>query len=401
MKYILTERQLKVLVEQTTKQTIPQKAYQKMIDGASGSGTNPEDIVDGINLLNTKDEFYAMNDMFKGGQLEKYKSFDQMIRGEFEYGSTLAYPMGIFGLATNEPDIKKITKKLEKLGVPFNFGPKNLYKDFTILSKSDAQLDRQKKINAAWCSVKFGLVENQLPKKIQWCGKGGYKEQMKVTDAEIWNLKKCSKNIFSTPELTNRKDGFNQIYNYYLTGVDGSTIKNELMQAECAEYYEFDGINKDGSESRFYSDGELSYKPKDTSRSLTATWEWDGKKPVLNTPLTRKAVGYAQTVEDITNNNKILYTGSNNDLVKMVQFEIMVLTNGKTNPGCKKDENGKYKSSLCDGIFGPKTKKAVQDYQKSQGSKDKSGIVGAETWQLLVPSEIDSYEYTQEELEKG
>ena len=33
MKYILTERQLKVLVEQTTKQTIPLQAYQKMIDG--------------------------------------------------------------------------------------------------------------------------------------------------------------------------------------------------------------------------------------------------------------------------------------------------------------------------------------------------------------------------------
>ena len=393
MRYILTERQLKVLVEQTTKQTIPQKAYQKMIDGAWNSGTNPEDIVDGINLLNTKDEFYALNDLFKLGDFKRYRSFDQMIRGEFEYG-------GILGLYTNEPDIKKITKKLKELGVPFNYGPKNLYKDFTILSKSDAQLDRQKKINADWCSVKFGLVENQLPKKIQWCGKGGYKEQMKVTDAEIWNLKKCPKNIFSTPELTNRKDGFNQIYNYYLTGVDGSTIKDELMQRECEEYYEFVGINKDGSQSRFFSDGDLHYKPKG-DRYLNGTWDWDGKKPVLILPLTRKAVGYAQTVEDITNNNKILYTGSNNDLVKRVQFEIMVATKGKTNPGCKKDENGKYKSSLCDGIFGPKTKKAVQDFQKSEGLKDKSGIVGAETWGLLDPDVIDSYEYTQEELEKS
>jgi hypothetical protein len=398
MRYILTERQLKVLVEQTTKQTIPQKAYQKMIDGASGSGTNPEDIVDGINLLNTADEFYAMNDMFKGGQLEKYKSFDQMIRGEFEYGRTLAFPMGIFGLATNEPDIKKITKKLKDLGVPFNFGPKNLYKDFTILSKSDAQLDRQKKINAAWCSVKFGLVENQLPKKIQWCGKGGYKEQMKVTGAEIWNLKKCPKNIFSTPELTNRKDGFNQIYNYYLTGVDGSTIKDELMQAECEEYYEFVVINKDGSQSRFFSHGDLHYQPKG-GRELRGTFSWDGKKPVLELPLTRKAVGYAQTVEDITDNNKILYTGSNNDLVKRVQFEILYYSKGKINSGCKKDEEGYYKPSLCDGIFGSKTKKGVQYFQKDIGLKDKSGIVGAETWQAMTPYDIDYTGYTQEELD--
>jgi hypothetical protein len=393
MRYILTERQLKVLVEQTTKQTIPQKAYQKMIDGAWNSGTNPEDIVDGINLLNTKDEFYALNDLFKLGDFKKYRSFDQMIRGEFEYG-------GILGLYTNEPDIKKITKKLKELGVPFNYGSKNLYKDFTVPSKRDAQLDRQKKINAAWCNVKFGLVENQRS-KIQWCGKGGYKEQMQVTDLEFSVAQdNCSKIIFSTPELTNRKEGFNEIYNYYRKGVDESTIKDDLSQRECAVFYEFSGINKDGSESTFFSDGELYYKPKG-DKGLTGEWSWDGKKPVLNLPLTRKAVGYAQTVEDITNNNKILYTGSNNDLVKMVQFEIMVLTKGKTNPGCKKDENGKYKSSLCDGIFGPKTKKAVQDFQKSEGLKDKSGIVGAETWGLLNPYDIDSYEYTQEELEKS
>ena len=391
MKYLLTERQLKVLVEQTKTQTIPQKAYLEMFHGIFGRGTNPEWIIDALNLLNTKDEFYALNDLFKLGDFKKYKSFDQMIRGEFEYG-------GILGLYTNEPDIKKITKKLKELGVPFNFGPKNLYKDFTIPSKRDAQLDRQKKINAAWCNVKFGLVENQRT-KIQWCGKGGYKEQMQVTDSESIVAKdNCSKIIFSTPELKNRKEGFNEIYNYYRKGVDESTIKDDLWQRECADFYEFSGINKDGGESTFFSDGRLYYKPKG-DKGLAGKWSWDGKKPVLELPLTRKAVGYAQTVEDITNNNKILYTGSNNDLVKRVQFEIMVLTLGKTNPGCKKDENGKYKSSLCDGIFGPKTKKAVQDYQKSEGLKDKSGIVGAETWNLMLPSEIDDYELTQEALE--
>lgn len=260
-------------------------------------------------------------------------------------------------------------------------------------------INRQKKINTAWCSVNFGLVKNQLPLRIQWCEKGGYKEQMRVTDEELSKAQNnCSKIIFSTPELTKRKEGFNEIYNYYRTGVDESTIKYELQQNECEEFYYFTGKNKDGSESLFWSDGELKHRPKG-DKGLTGKWSWDGKKPVLELPLTRKAVGYAQTVEDITNNNKILYTGSNNDLVKRVQFEIMVATQGKTNSGCKKDENGKYKSSLCDGIFGPKTKKAVQDYQKSEGAKDKSGIVGAETWNLMLPREIDDIEFTQEELE--
>ena len=273
--------------------------------------------------------------------------------------------------------------------------------DFLKINSLDFGIDRQKKINAAWCSVNFGVVQNQRPLKVQWCGKGGYKEQMKVTNDEINSaINECSKYIFSTPELTNRKDGFNQIYNYYLTGVDGSTIKDELMQRECVEYYEFVGINKDGSESRFFSDGELSYKPKDTSRSLTATWEWDGKKPVLNLPLTRKAVGYAETEEDIRDNKKILYTGSKNDLVKRVQFEILLSTKGKYNPGCKKDDaDGLYSSSFCDGVFGPKTKKGVQDFQRDNGLKDKSGIVGAETWELLAPPPIDDKYYTQYDLE--
>jgi peptidoglycan hydrolase-like protein with peptidoglycan-binding domain len=260
--------------------------------------------------------------------------------------------------------------------------------------------DRQKKINAAWCSVNFGVVQNQRPLKVQWCGKGGYKEQMKISDSEtIKAIENCPKKIFSTPELTDpRKEGFNEIYNYYREGVDGSTFKDELSQHECLDYYFFIGKNKDGSESEFDSKGVLRYIPKG-GRELRGTFSWDGKKPVLNLPLTRKAVGYAQTVEDITDNNKILNTGSNNDLVKRVQFEILFFTRGKINSGCKKDEEGYYKPPLCDGIFGSKTKKGVQYFQKKIGLKDKSGIVGAETWQAMTPYDMDYAGYTQEELD--
>jgi peptidoglycan hydrolase-like protein with peptidoglycan-binding domain len=269
--------------------------------------------------------------------------------------------------------------------------------DFLKINSLD--FDRQKKINAAWCSVNFGVVQNQRPLKVQWCGKGGYKEQMKISDGETSTaIGNCPKRIFSTPELTNRKDGFNQIYNYYREGVDGSTIKDELSQHECLDYYFFVGKNKDGSESYFDSTGELGHKPTG-GRELKGTFSWDGKKPVLELPLTRKAVGYAQTEEDITTNNKILYTGSNNDLVKRVQFEIFYSSKGKINPGCKKNEEGLYKPSLCDGIFGSKTKKGVQDFQKREGLKDKSGIVGAETWKLMAPYDIDNSGYTQEEIE--
>jgi len=274
--------------------------------------------------------------------------------------------------------------------------------DFLKIPSFDFGIDRQKKINATWCSVNFGVVQNQRPLKVQWCGKGGYKEQMKVSDDETLKaIENCPKKIFSTPPINKEKDGFYKIYNYYKTGVDGSTLEAGLAQEECQnDYYDFVGKNKDGNLQIFWSDGELEYKSK-SGNYLRGTWDWDGKKPVLNLPFTRKAVGYAQTEEDITNNNKILYTGSNNDLVKRIQYQIMVVTKGKTNTGCKKDVDNHYKPSLCDGIFGPKTKKAVQDFQRSEGLKDKSGIVGGETWGMLSPSNIDWEGYTQEDLEKG
>jgi peptidoglycan hydrolase-like protein with peptidoglycan-binding domain len=86
-------------------------------------------------------------------------------------------------------------------------------------------------------------------------------------------------------------------------------------------------------------------------------------------------------------------------LVKRVQFEILFFTRGKINSGCKKDEEGYYKPPLCDGIFGSKTKKGVQYFQKKIGLKDKSGIVGAETWQAMTPYDMDYAGYTQEELD--
>jgi peptidoglycan hydrolase-like protein with peptidoglycan-binding domain len=53
---------------------------------------------------------------------------------------------------------------------------------------------------------------------------------------------------------------------------------------------------------------------------------------------------------------------------------------------------------LCDGIFGPKTKKGVQDYQRAEGLRDKSGIVGAETWESMDSFSLDYEGVTEEEL---
>ena len=259
--------------------------------------------------------------------------------------------------------------------------------------------DRQQKINAAWCSVLSGVVQNQRPLIVMWCGDNGYYKKMRVTDEEMEIAENsCSKQIWSTPTLTNTKENFSKVYNYYKAKSGGSSLKEDINQLPCDNQYTFRGINKDGSETLFFNDGNISHSSTGR-RSLGGTWEWDGNKPVLSTPLTKTAVGFAQTEEDITDNKKILYVGSKNDLVKRVQFEILYYSNGEENCGCKKGDDGKFKPSLCDGIFGPKTKRGVQHFQKTERLKDKTGIVGAETWEAMSPYTIDHEGLTQEVIE--
>jgi len=261
-------------------------------------------------------------------------------------------------------------------------------------AKQMGQAQRQKNLEEAWCSVKNGLVTKFQPLQIQWCGPNGYAERMQITyDEEEALVEKCP-NIISNPP-SDTKQGFNEIYQYYK---NAQKITRDFYQIVCAHMVKFDIQDSNGEDITFYHDGTMYYKPKAGTRQLRGTWEWDGTKPVLNKPLTRKAVGYAETEEDITNNKKILYIGSKNDLVKRVQFDILYWSKGKTNVGCKKDTDGKYKPLLCDGIFGPKTKKGVQDYQRAEGLRDKSGIVGAETWESMDSFSLDYEGVTEEEL---
>jgi hypothetical protein len=83
-------------------------SYQLMIDGAAGGGTNPKHIISGIKKLKNKEEFYRLNYLFKDNKTG-YKSFNEMIKGEFEY-------VKIFGL-NNSDDFETLKKEFNRLGV--------------------------------------------------------------------------------------------------------------------------------------------------------------------------------------------------------------------------------------------------------------------------------------------
>jgi len=260
-------------------------------------------------------------------------------------------------------------------------------------AKEIGGLARKKFLETVWCSVKFGEITAEVRdwKGKQWCGTGGFDETYNVTPDEsnyLWD--KCP-NVLSTPEIQDKKEGWQEIYDYFDTGKDGSKRLSEVRQEMCHEYnYYFEALTNKGKKLYIYSGGDLYWE------KYWGKWSWDGTKPFFKLPIKKKATGYAQEESDITDGQKILNNGSRGELVKRVQFEVLKDSKGKINSGCKKGSNGSFKASDCDGIFGPKTKEAVKWYQKQNNLSDKTGIVGSETWGFMSPDSDLSIEVSFE-----
>ena len=246
-------------------------------------------------------------------------------------------------------------------------------------------------VKQAFCDTNYGIITKGPYKDKSFCDI--YNRMIELDPDVDWGegglRGNCSdKVVFTTPKLQSNP-GWDEMYKYFQSGKNGFTIDSPMDQPLCGDFYYFDVKNSDGRTYHLRSKGELWTFANENSREVKGTWKFENGKPIFNTPLTRKAVGYAETEEDITQGNKILWKGSRNDLVKRVQYEILYSTKGKLNPGCKKDTDGSFKPALCDGIFGPNTLKGVKQFQIDNGLKDKSGIVGAETWSAMEPLPID------------
>lgn len=250
--------------------------------------------------------------------------------------------------------------------------------------------ERDKRILNDFASVKFGQVTAGPNKGKMWC-----KDiDPKLTEDERSGVENMLKDriIYTTPRITKYAEGWNDTFMYIKGNKDGWKLTGlEAPQQDYCDdkWYFFNATDKNNFNYEFYSDGEV-FRWFGEGRKVKGRYTFQDGKPVLNFPLTKKAVGFAQTEEDITDGNKILYVGSRGDLVKRIQFEIMLDTNGEINVGCKPDENNFYKPSLCDGIFGKNTKKGVIEFQTRHNLTDKTGIVGAETWEAMDPVSIDS-----------
>lgn len=262
-------------------------------------------------------------------------------------------------------------------------------------ASSEAQATASAKLlQNAYCDVKFGKITTGPFKGQMFCD---VREKIGKIKPDLRNMtwaENCpNKNVFTLPEIPEDKKhkGWLEIFAYAQKGTDGVKLLVGPFEEEVCKgpRYAFEYSNPDGSNIEIHSDGLVGYRKQKGMRAVYGTWNWENNKPVFNLPITKKAVGYAETEEDIINSNKILSIGSKNDLVKRIQFEIMYEFEGKINPGCKPDKEGGYKPSLCDGVFGSKTKSGVRKFQIENGLKDKSGIVGAETWSAMNPFDIN------------
>lgn len=265
-----------------------------------------------------------------------------------------------------------------------------------VLVEIDDNSQRMNNIVGTICNTKLGVIQSGAGKGKSFCDY--YVKFYEVTEDELTVAQqivneKCP-TALTTPEIPygNKKiKGWQEIWNYFNSGKDGFKVTRGVSQFICdSDYYFFQGTHPNYEYITVSSNGNLNVKKVGAGRPISTTWTWENDKPKFNlASVTRGASGYAQTEEEITSGKKILGVGSRGDLVKRVQFESLYYTKGKTNPGCKKDTDGKFKPALCDGIYGPKTKNAVREFQKSEALKDKSGIVGAETWQSMEPFTID------------
>lgn len=87
--------------------------YNKIYDGFWGPGTNPDEIINALNEITTKEEFLALNNWFVTKKPDGYKSFQDMVNGEFEYDGTSN---------SNKIDLDKIFNKLKELGINSTIG---------------------------------------------------------------------------------------------------------------------------------------------------------------------------------------------------------------------------------------------------------------------------------------
>jgi len=336
MKYLLGYKKGVVISEQvrppkpvSQKEKNAQAAYQLMIDGASGMGTNPQKIVNGLNMIKDKKELDRLLTLFQDNQTG-YNTFGKMIKGEFE--------------SDNQNDLNKITAKLKSFG-------------FKYTGKETPDTFR---------TPKFTPTTKPLT---------------------------TAPPAAAAAPVQKNKENWEKVIDYYKKNKDKNwKFIHEVLATEDSpipEYVYVKSTDPNDSDSfmNIYYSGLVQIGDRGTRSSLASSeWEWDGTKPVIKfEDISKNASGYVQPTDTnwsaVTDDNKIIGLNAKGPLVKQVQHALIKVgysgtTSGSVTTdvvGCKDDVE------KCDGIYGPTTKEMVKQFQKDNGLAV-DGIVGQQTY---------------------
>ena len=341
MKYLLGYTRGVVISEQTTPVGSKEKnvlaAYQLMINGASGMGTNPQQIVDGLNKIKDEYELKRLLTLFLDKKTE-YDTFGGMIRGEFE--------------PDNQDKLDRITYKLKSLGWPYS-GYETI-KEFK---------------SPGFTPITTPLTDTPAA----------------APDAAA-----------AVPESEN-KVNWEDVLKYYEGNKDPNWKFNEKDKAKVDGInYDYVAVNSTDTNDTdaymyIYDDGDVSInnRGQGSGRSY-GTWEWDGTKPVIKfKDISKNASGYVQPTDTdwsaVTENNKVIGLNAKGPLVKEVQSKLIEYGySGTTSGSITTDVAGCLADiEKCDGIYGPTTKEMVKQYQKDNNGLSVDGIFGQQTYDAM------------------
>ena len=317
-------------------------AYELIVDGSAYPGTNPQKIVDGLNMIKDRTELNRLLTLFKDKRTG-YDTFGKMIKGEFE--------------SDNQNDLNKITTKL--------------------------------------ISLKYGYTGKETPDTF---GSPKFTPIAKpLTDAAPAAAAPAAPAAAPAKTESTNKDNWEDVVKYYSGNTDPNWKFDKMDKSEDDEnIWDFIIVNStdsndDDSYMKIYDDGDVYVwnKGRGTGRSR-GTWEWDGTKPIIKfKDISKNASGYVQPTDTdwsaVTEDNKVIGLNAKGPLVKQVQQTLINIGySGETgNPittdvqACLDDVDN------CDGIYGKSTKEMVKQYQKDNGLAV-DGIVGQQTYDSLI-----------------